>query len=100
VARYCDESIRKFFRADAAFANPQVYEFLEAEGFEVIWTRQRDEARPMSHRCQAANVGGGELYLSLHWTRRSRTGPTGMEIILQEPGGESAGGQPIREDKG
>ncbi|MBN1347101.1 MAG: transposase [Phycisphaerae bacterium] len=27
VARYRDESIRKFFRADAAFANPQVYAF-------------------------------------------------------------------------
>jgi len=33
VARYRDESIRKFFRADAAFAIPQVYEFLEAQGF-------------------------------------------------------------------
>jgi len=33
LARYRDESIRKFCRADAAFVNPQVYAFLEAEAF-------------------------------------------------------------------
>ncbi len=33
MARYRDEPIRRFFRADALFANPQVYEFLEAEAF-------------------------------------------------------------------
>jgi hypothetical protein len=33
VARYRDKTIRRYFRADAAFANPEVYEFLEAEGF-------------------------------------------------------------------
>ncbi|MEX2127418.1 MAG: IS1380 family transposase [Xanthobacteraceae bacterium] len=33
VARYRDGDLRRYFRADAAFANPEVYEFLEAEGF-------------------------------------------------------------------
>jgi hypothetical protein len=33
VERYCGASLPKFFRADAAFASPEVYEFLEAEGF-------------------------------------------------------------------
>jgi hypothetical protein len=33
VARYRDRDLRRGFRADAAFANPEVYEFLEAEGF-------------------------------------------------------------------
>jgi hypothetical protein len=33
VARYRDRDLRRYFRADAAFANPAVYEFLEAEGF-------------------------------------------------------------------
>ncbi len=33
VARYSEETILKFFRTDAAFANPQVYEFLEGETF-------------------------------------------------------------------
>ena len=33
VARYRSKVSRLYFRADAAFANPEVYEFLEAEGF-------------------------------------------------------------------
>ena len=33
VARYRDRDLRRYFRADAAFANPEVYEFLEAEAF-------------------------------------------------------------------
>jgi DDE family transposase len=33
VARYRGNVSRLYFRADAAFANPEVYEFLEAEGF-------------------------------------------------------------------
>ncbi len=31
VARYRDKDSRNYFRADAGFANPEVYEFLEAE---------------------------------------------------------------------
>ena len=33
VARYRTRKIKKLFRGDAGFANPQVYEFLEAEGY-------------------------------------------------------------------
>lgn len=33
VARYRNRKMRRFFRADAAFANPEVYEFLEAEDY-------------------------------------------------------------------
>jgi hypothetical protein len=33
VARYRGKFKRRYFRADAAFANPEVYEFLESEGF-------------------------------------------------------------------
>jgi hypothetical protein len=33
VARYRERDLRRYFRADAAFANPEVYEFLEAEGY-------------------------------------------------------------------
>ncbi len=32
-ARYRDRAGRRYFRADAAFAAPEVYEYLEAEGF-------------------------------------------------------------------
>ena len=33
VARYRTTMKRRYFRADAAFASPEVYEFLEAEGY-------------------------------------------------------------------
>ena len=33
VDRYRDRKLRRYFRADAAFALPEVYEYLEAEGF-------------------------------------------------------------------
>ena len=33
VERYRKRKLRRYFRADAAFASPAVYEFLEAEGF-------------------------------------------------------------------
>ena len=33
VARYRDRTLRRYFRGDAAFASPEVYEFLEAENF-------------------------------------------------------------------
>jgi hypothetical protein len=32
VARYWDTVKRLYFRGDAAFANPEMYEFLETEG--------------------------------------------------------------------
>jgi len=34
VARYRASNLRRYFRADAAFANPEVYVFLEAEGYQ------------------------------------------------------------------
>jgi hypothetical protein len=33
VARYRDRKRRRYFRGDAAFASPDIYEFLEAEGY-------------------------------------------------------------------
>ena len=33
VARYRHKMKRRYFRGDAAFANPEIYAFLEAEGF-------------------------------------------------------------------
>ena len=33
VARYQDQNLSRYFRGDAAFSRPDVYEFLEAEGF-------------------------------------------------------------------
>ena len=33
LARYRDRKLRRYFRGDAAFASPDIYEFLEAEGY-------------------------------------------------------------------
>jgi len=33
VARYRDRKLRRYFRGDAAFASPDIYQFLEAEGY-------------------------------------------------------------------
>jgi hypothetical protein len=33
VARYRDRKLRRYFRTDAAFAKPEIYEFLESEGY-------------------------------------------------------------------
>ncbi len=33
VARYRDWKLRRYFQSDAAFASPDIYEFLEAEGY-------------------------------------------------------------------
>ncbi len=31
--RYRPRKLRRYFRGDAAFARPEIYEFLEAEGY-------------------------------------------------------------------
>ena len=33
VERYRERDLRRYFRGDAAFASPDIYEFLEAEGY-------------------------------------------------------------------
>ena len=33
VARYRERDLRRYSRADAAFASPDIYEFLETEGY-------------------------------------------------------------------
>ncbi|MCP4546426.1 MAG: N-acetylmuramoyl-L-alanine amidase [bacterium] len=58
--------------------------FLIEEGFQVLWTRREDRERRASDRVQAANVARGDLYLSLHFTRRGATGAPGLEIMIQE----------------
>jgi hypothetical protein len=48
VARYRERDLRRYFRADAAFANPEVYEFLEAEGYR--YTIRRPANRVLQER--------------------------------------------------
>ena len=50
VARYRGKVSRRYFRADAAFANPEVYEFLEAEG-----SSMRSGSRPIAF-CRTASA--------------------------------------------
>ena len=63
VARYRHKITRRYFRGDAAFANPEIYEFLETEGFKytirlpanpvlqqsIGWLLQRPVGRPPHH---------------------------------------------------
>jgi Transposase DDE domain group 1 len=63
VARYRGRVARLYFRGDAAFASPEVYEFLEAEGFKytirlpanrvlqesIAWLLKRPVGRPPHH---------------------------------------------------
>jgi hypothetical protein len=63
VSRYRDRKLRRYFRADAAFVSPEVYEFLEAEGFLyairlpanrvlrecVVYLLTRSVGRPSNH---------------------------------------------------
>ena len=43
VARYRDKGVHKYLRADGAFAKPEVYEYLEQEGFGyAIWLPAND----------------------------------------------------------
>jgi Transposase DDE domain group 1 len=60
IARYRDGMKRRYFRGDAAFANPEVYELLEAEGYKytirlpansilqesIAWLLKRPIGRP------------------------------------------------------
>ena len=50
IARYCRMDIPKFFRGDAAFAIPELYELLEAEGYQYA-TRLKANAVLERHIC-------------------------------------------------
>ena len=69
---------------------------LRREGFEVFWTRRDDRERSAVARVQSANVGGGDLYLSLHFTRRGAGGEKGLEIMLEAPADPPANAEALR----
>lgn len=50
VARYRDRALRRYFRADAAFANAEVCEFLETEGL-------KDAIRQPGNRVLQVSIG-------------------------------------------
>jgi len=58
VARYRGTVMRLYFRGDAAFANPEIYEFLEAEGMGyAIRLPANSICRARSDTCSSARLG-------------------------------------------
>ena len=83
VARYQGRNIPRYFRADAAFANPELYEYLEAEGFEYAIRLPANDAlqrdieplltRPVGRPSNAPVVWyAGFLYQAKSWNRARR----------------------------
>ena len=83
VARYRDKAKRRYFRGDAAFANPEVYEFLEAESYKytirlpanavlqerIGWPLKRPVGRP-AHEVRRFHTDF--RYQAGSWTRPRR----------------------------
>jgi hypothetical protein len=83
VARYRGKDFPHYFRADAAFANPETYEFLEAEGYEYAIRlpandvlQQQIESllkRPVGRPSNAPVVRHADfLYQAKSWNRPRR----------------------------
>jgi hypothetical protein len=83
VARYQGRNLRRYFRADAAFAQPELYEYLEAEGFEYAIRLPANEAlsrdiepmltRPVGRPSNTPVVWyAGFLYQAKSWIRARR----------------------------
>jgi hypothetical protein len=83
LARYRNRIKRRYFRGDAAFANPEVYELLEAEGYKytirlpansvlqenIGWLLKRPVGRPPHEvRCYHASFS----YQAGSWTKPRR----------------------------
>ena len=83
VARYQSRNLPRYFRADAAFANSELYEYLEAEGFEYAIRLPGNDAllrdiepmltRPVGRPSNAPVVWyAGFLYQAKSWNRARR----------------------------
>jgi hypothetical protein len=79
VARYQGRNLRRYFRADAAFAQPELYEYLEAEGFEyairlpvndaLLWDIEHILTRPVGRPSNTPVVWyAGFLYQAKSWS--------------------------------
>src|SRR5277367_1151362 len=83
VARYQGRNIPRYFRADAAFAQPELYEYLEAKGFEYAIRLPGNDAllrdiepmltRPVGRPSKTPVVWyAGFLYQAKSWTQARR----------------------------
>ncbi len=57
VARYRDQDLERFFRGDAAFANPELSSFLEAEGYSYAIRLPGQRGVVPAHRTRADAAG-------------------------------------------
>lgn len=64
VARYRETTKRRYFRGDAAFALPDLYEFLEAEGYKYVIRLKANAVRLQLH-AQACNLANFLRILAL-----------------------------------
>ena len=82
-ARYRGRNLRRYFRADAAFAQPDLYEYLEAKGFEYAIRLPANAAllrdieplltRPVGRPSHTPVVWyAGFLYQAKSWTKARR----------------------------
>jgi Transposase DDE domain group 1 len=83
VARYRHRMKRRYFRGDAAFANPEIYELLEAEGFKytirlpankvlqesIAWLLKRPVGRPPH---EVRRTYASFRYQAKSWSRSRR----------------------------
>ena len=84
VSRYRDRKLRRYFRADAAFASPEVYEFLEAEGFLA-----EDPLRSRTRRVLATEpslIYSGRPVEASPWERSEATTMPGSQLQGTELG--------------
>ena len=58
IARYRNKMKRRYFRGDAAFANPEVYELLEAEGYKYTIRLPAQHGPTGTHRLAAEASSG------------------------------------------
>jgi hypothetical protein len=83
VPRYPGKNLRRYFRADAAFAQPELYEYLEAKGFEYAIRLPANDAllryieflltRPVGRPPHSPLVWyKGFLYQAKSWTKVRR----------------------------
>ena len=95
VARYRNKTLRRYFRGDAAFASPEVYEFLEAEGFKYA-IRLPDHRQALSERERPAGKGVPQVMNSHigQFGPRPDAAPGVREI------GEVGAGHPARDHPG
>jgi hypothetical protein len=85
VTRYQGNQLRCFFRGDAAFALPNIYEFLEAVGFGYAICRPAGQWIAISAALSIYDRGirkSGMTSVRILYALKSFSGPSGSVLIL------------------